>query len=266
MGNIIVPSGFDLPTALEAAGLVMQAYEQFAAFKAGLAWSLQGDYTNLQSFSAKAGGLFTEFDHPEPFGFVALNNKSQNVFVTFRGTETPEDWLSNFAIDQTAHPWGPVEEGFAKLYAQCSPAIVEAVERAGASKVVSTGHSLGGALSTLAAADLAIRQLPVQLYSFAGPRTGSPSFADTFNQRIPTAWRTVNTEDIVTTVPLSTPNLGSGKPPHGMLGVLIGMVRKLDFEHVGSAVSFTTFNGSILANHQMLTYLTALTAAKAAAA
>lgn len=266
MAKIIVPPGFDLPTALEAAELVMQAYEQFAAFKAGRPWSLQGDYTNLQSFSAKAGGLFTEFDHPEPFGFVAQNNKSQNVFVTFRGTETPDDWLSNIAINQTAHPWGPVEEGFAKLYAQCSSAVLEAVQRAGAPKVVVTGHSLGGALSTLAAADLAINHVAVQLYNFASPRTGSPSFADTFNQKIATAWRTVNTEDLVTTVPLATPNLGSDKPTHGLLGVLIGMVRKLDFEHVGSAVTFTTFSGSIVANHQMPTYLTALTAAQAAAA
>jgi len=266
MGKIIVPLGFDLPTALEAADLVMQAYEQFEAFKAGREWSLQGDYTNLQSFSAKAGGLFTEFDRPEPFGFVAQDNRSKNVFVTFRGTQTPDDWLSNIAINQTAHPWGPVEEGFAKLYAQCSSAMLNAVPRTGAPKVVATGHSLGGALSTLAAADLAINQVVVHLYNFASPRTGSPSFADTFNQKIATAWRMVNTEDLVTTVPLSTPNLGSAKPPHGLLGVLIGMVRKLDFEHVGSAVSFTTFNGSIVANHQMPTYLTALTAAQAAAA
>jgi len=266
MARIILPPGFDLPTALEAGALVMQAYEQFEASKAGRQWSLQGDYTNLQSFSAKAGGLFTEFDRPEPFGFVAQNNKSQNVFVTFRGTQTPDDWLSNFAINQTAHPWGPVEEGFAKLYAQCSSAVLDAVQRAGAPKVIATGHSLGGALSTLAAADLAIKQVPVQLYNFASPRTGSPSFADTFNQRIAIAWRTVNTEDLVTTVPISTPTLGSAKPPHGLLGVLIGMARKLDFEHVGSAVSFTAFNGSIVANHQMPTYLTALESAQAAGA
>jgi predicted lipase len=208
----------------------------------------------------------TEFDHPEPFGFVAQNNKSKSVFVTFRGTETPEDWLSNIAINQTAHPWGPVEEGFAKLYAQCSSAVLDAVQRLGAPKVVATGHSLGGALSTLAAADLAIKQIAVELYNFASPRTGSPSFADTFNQKVATAWRTVNTEDLVTTVPLSTSSLGSGKPPHGILEVLLGKVPKLNFEHVGSAVSFTTFNGSILMNHQMPTYLTALSAAQAAAA
>jgi triacylglycerol lipase len=266
MPKIIVPPGFDLPTALEAAQLVMQAYDQFAAFQAGRPWSLSGGYTNLQSFSAKAGGLLTEFDRPEPFGFVAQNNQSKNVFVTFRGTQTPEDWLSNIAINQTAHPWGPVEEGFAKLYAQCSSDVLNAVPRSGAPKIVTTGHSLGAALSTLAAADLAINRVAVQLYNFASPRTGSPSFAGNFNQKVPTAWRTVNTEDLVTTVPLSTPNLGSDKPVHGLLGVLIGMVRKLDFEHVGSAVTFTTFNGSIVANHEMPTYLAALTTVQAAAA
>ena len=266
MAKIMIPPGFDLPTALEAAQLVTQAYEQYEAFRAGRAWSLQGDYTNLQSFSAKAGGLLTSLDQPEPFGFVAQDNQTKTVVVTFRGTQTPEDWLSNIAINHTEHPWGPVEEGFAKLYAQCSSAMLNAVRSGGAPKIIATGHSLGAALATLAAADLAIHQLPVQLYNFASPRTGSPAFADTFNQKIATAWRTVNTEDLVTTVPLATPNLGSDKPPHGLLGVLIGMVRKLDFEHVGSAVAFTTFNGSIVANHQMPTYLAALSTAQSAAA
>lgn len=265
MPKIIIPPGFDLPTALEAAELVTQAYEQFAMIKAGRAWTLQGDYTNLRSFSAKAGGLFTEFDRPEPFGFVAQNNTSKNVFVTFRGTETPDDWLSNISINQTDHPWGAVEEGFAKLYAQCSPDVVGAVKSAGAPKVFVTGHSLGAAVATLAAADLTLNLVGVQLYNFASPRTGSPAFVETFNQKIATAWRTVNTEDLVTTVPLSTANLGSGKPPHGLLGAVLGVVRKLDFEHVGSAVCFTDFKGSIVANHQMPTYLAALESAQAAA-
>lgn len=266
MAKIIIPPGFDLPIAMEAADLVLQAYDQFAAFKAGRPWSLTGDYTDLGDYSARAGGLFTELDRPEPFGFVAQNNQSKNVFVIFRGTETPDDWLSNIAINQSAHPWGPVEDGFSKLYAQCSPAVLAAVKKTAAAKVFVTGHSLGAALATLAAADLVISGTTVQLYNFASPRTGSPAFADIFNQRIPVAWRTVNTEDLVTTVPFSTVNLGSGKVPHGLLGVVIGFARKLDFEHVGSAVSFTSFKGSIVGNHQMPTYLAALMAAQAAAA
>lgn len=264
MPNMFLPPGFNISIAREAAQLVTQAYDQFAAFQKGADWSLQGDYNNLQSLHAKPEGVFARV---EPFGFVAQNKTSLNVFVTFRGTESPEDWLSNATINQTAHPWGPVEDGFSKLYAQCSSEVIAGVKRApGALNLYVTGHSLGGALSTLATADLVIHGMITQLYNFASPRTGSPAFAAQFNQKVAVAWRTVNTEDIVTTVPISTPTLAVGKPAHGLFGVLIGLAPKLDFEHIGSSVNFTTFNGSILGNHQMETYIGALNAAKAATA
>jgi triacylglycerol lipase len=256
---MFLPPGFDISIAGEAAQLVTQAYDQFAAFQKGVSWSIQGDYANLQSLHARPEGIFAKV---EPFGFVAQNKTSHNVFVTFRGTESPEDWLSNSTIGHTAHPWGPVEEGFFKLYAQCSADVIAAVRgAAGAPNVFVTGHSLGGALCTLATADLFIQNLSARLYNFASPRTGSPAFAAQFNQKVAVAWRTVNTEDIVTTIPLATPTLESGKPAHGLFGILIGLAPKLDFEHVGSPVSFTTFNGSILRNHQMETYIAALNAA-----
>ncbi|HEY7336125.1 MAG TPA: lipase family protein [Bryobacteraceae bacterium] len=266
MAKMFLPPGFELPIALEAADLVMRAYEQFAASKAAADWSLPDEYALLAQFSAQAGGLLDELKPAEPFGFVAQNKTSGNVFVTFRGTESPEDWLSNITISQTDHPWGAVELGFSRLYRQCSTEIVDAVRGAtGAPRIFVAGHSLGGAIATLAAADLAMRQVAVNLYSYASPRTGSPAFTERFNQQVPVAWRTVNTEDLVTTVPLSTPKLEPGKSAHGLLGVFIGLAPKLDFEHVGSAVSFTAFNGSIAANHQMQTYIDALTAAKTAA-
>ncbi|HLH44395.1 MAG TPA: lipase family protein [Bryobacteraceae bacterium] len=256
MAQILFPAGFDLPTALEAAELVAQAYAQFDAFKKSMKWSLPAAYRNLATFSAKA----------EPFGFVAQNSASRNVFVTFRGTETLEDWLSNITIRHTNHAWGPVEEGFWNLYAQCQENVRAGVQAAAeAGQIVVTGHSLGGALATLAAADLTISGVAVKMYNFASPRTGSPAFAEQFNQRIAAAWRAVNTEDLVPTVPISTPNLEPGKSAHGLLGVLIGIAPKLDFEHVGIPVNFTTFKGSISANHQMETYVAALSEAKAAA-
>jgi triacylglycerol lipase len=260
---MFLPPGFDISIAREAAQLVVQAYDQFAAFKSKTAWSLQGNYNNLQTLHARPEGLFAEL---EPFGFVAQNKASGNQFLTFRGTDSPEDWISNATINHTAHPWGPVEDGFSKLYAQCSADVIAAVKSApGTPTIFVTGHSLGAALSTLATADVFIHGLSAQLYNFASPRTGSPDFAAQFNQKVAVAWRTVNTEDIVTTIPIATPTLASGKPSHGLFGILIGLAPKLNFEHVGSPVNFTTFNGSILGNHQMATYVAALSAAKAAA-
>jgi len=263
MAKIIIPPGFDLAIALEAAELIVQAYAQFDASKTGAKWGLPAEYLSHALLSARAEGLLAK---PEPFGFVAQNKTSGNVFVTFRGTDTLEDWLSNVTIRHTNHPWGPVEEGFWNLYQQCQENVRAAVKAAAGPQVIVTGHSLGGALATLAAADLADSGLTVKMYNFASPRAGSPAFAERFNQQVPVAWRTVNTEDLVTTVPLSTPSLEPGKSAHGLLGVLIGVAPKLDFEHAGTPVSFTSFNGSITANHQMDTYLAALSAAKAAVA
>ena len=44
------PAGFDTSIAIEAAGLVTQAYEQFTDFTKGIPWSLQGNYKTLANF------------------------------------------------------------------------------------------------------------------------------------------------------------------------------------------------------------------------
>lgn len=75
-------------------------------------------------------------------------------------------------------------------------------------KVLVTGHSLGGALATLAAYDLATRtaaddrpRLHVEMYNFGSPRVGNARFAAEFNRAVPTAFRVTNSRDIICTVP-----------------------------------------------------------------
>ena len=256
---MFLPPGFDKLIALEAAGLVIQAYNQYDHFTQGKAWSLQGNYDPLGSFSAKPEGLFA---HQEPFGFVARNRATGNIFVSIRGTRSPEDWMSDFTFPQVAHPWGHAEEGFSHIWNQCSADVQGFVRNAGArASVFVTGHSLGAGLAVLATADLVISGIApgAVMYSFAGPRVGDLAFADKFNQSVAAAWRICNTEDIVTTVPLATPDLFAGSHPHSPLGMILMLARDLNFEHVGVPVSFTTHKGTILDNHQMPVYVAALT-------
>ena len=255
---MFLPPGFDRAIAIEAAALVTQAYDQYEKFRHGASWSLQGNYDTLGILSATPPGLLSRV---EPFGFVGRNRTSGSVFVTFRGTQSVEDWLANLSFPQVAHPWGHVEQGFKDLYDQCSTATKAAVQQAPAgSSVFVTGHSLGGALATLATADLADSGLSpgVGMYNFASPRVGDRSFADRFNGRVTSRWRIVNTEDIVTTVPIATPELASSSSPHNAFWMVLMLAHHLDYEHVGDAVTFTTHKGSITANHQMPTYLSAL--------
>ena len=251
------PPGYDRAIAIEAAGLVSQAYDQYDQFAKGLQWALQGNYVNLGILSASPPpGLVAE-----PFGFVAQNKTSNNVFITFRGTQSIEDWMSNLSFPQVHHPWGQVEAGFKNLYDQCSQATKAAVAAAvNAGAVVVTGHSLGSALATLAVADLVSAGAgPAPgMYNFASPRVGDPRFAESFNKNVLCKWRIANTEDIVTTVPLATPRLASSLFDHSPLAMVLMLAHELDYEHVGDCVTFTTHNGSIVANHQMPTYIAAL--------
>jgi hypothetical protein len=257
---MFLPPGFDQAIASEAAALVIQAYDQYTAFKNHLPWNLQGNYDTLAKLSAKPEGLLKPV---EPFGFVARNKETSNVFVTFRGTESLDDWLSDFTFPQVPHPWGAVEDGFAKIYIQCSASVQVGVKSAGAVPAVYvTGHSLGGGLAVLAAADLAISGIAAAnvMYSFAGPRVGNIAFATQFNASIAAAWRVVNSEDLVPTLPIATPELFPDEHPHTPLGMMLMLAHDLCYEHVGVQVSFTTHKGTIPGNHAMLVYQAAVQA------
>jgi hypothetical protein len=71
--------------------------------------------------------------------------------------------------------------------------------------LVITGHSLGGALATLLALDVAANTAlgkNLAAWTFASPRTGDPSFADTYNQVVPNTVRIANRMDLVPKLPL----------------------------------------------------------------
>ncbi len=125
-----------------------------------------------------------------------------------------------------------------------------------------TGHSLGAGLAVLATADLVNSGVAsgAAMYSFAGPRVGDPGFAANFNSRVALAWRIVNTEDIVTTVPFATPELFPDGHPHSAFGIMLMLAHKFDYEHVGNPLSFSAHKGSIPANHGMQVYIDALKA------
>ena len=254
---MFLPPGFDKTIALEAADLVLQAYQQYQAFIHGQAWTVTGNYQTLGLLLARPGLL----PPIEPFGFVVLNQASGNVFVTFRGTQSALDWLADFSVPQVNHAWGKVEEGFNHIYSQCSGSVLAAVGRAAGKPVFITGHSLGAALAVLATTDLVIAGNAPKptMYSFAGPRVGDPAFADKFNQLVPAPWRVVNSEDIVTTVPLATLKLA---PSDSMkIRMAFALLQDLEYQHVGSSVPFTAHRGSIAGNHDMNLYRATVAAA-----
>jgi len=156
-----------------------------------------------------------------PFGFV-LQDAQNNVVIAIRGTEGIWEWLHDGAFFQVTCPFvagaGNTEDGFTAIYQSLTMG-----NAAGAQRVVDAlaglplvqpvrslticGHSLGAALATLLAVDLAANKAVQNLtvYTYASPRTGDPLFANTYNQLVPNTFRLANQLDLVPQLPLALP-------------------------------------------------------------
>jgi triacylglycerol lipase len=178
------------------------AYRQGAAVRDGAAkWGL-----SAQFLSAKVGLADTQ-------AFVAKD--AEVVIVAFRGTETdqPKDFLTDAKFDEDpVRPagvlQGRVHEGFQEALDAAWPAVEDSIRAArdGAQTLWITGHSLGAALATLAAARLAAGGASVNgLYTYGSPRVGDRAFAACFGKLLGArTFRFVNHRDIVPRVPPET--------------------------------------------------------------
>jgi len=89
-----------------------------------------------------------------------------------------------------------------------SPAVVKALPALAFPRPVTSlticGHSLGGALATLLALDVAANTAfkNLTVYTYASPRTGGPQFAATYNQVVPNTSRIAGRIDLVPKLPL----------------------------------------------------------------
>ena len=109
-------------------------------------------------------------------GFLTTDTETPLSVLAFRGTEVNRvDWATDLQAWPRAWPeGGRVHAGFAEALAlawsDLAPRLAEAPGRR-----LYTGHSLGGALATLAAS----RRPPDALYTFGSPRVGDAAFLAT---------------------------------------------------------------------------------------
>lgn len=157
-----------------------------------------GQWTKLNLASVQ---LFASADFTTR-GFVASNEEA--VVVAFRGTDDVADWLTNLDAIQTGAfkkvYGGKVHEGFARALNSVWHKVVNRIEllRTKKQRIWVTGHSLGGALATLAGRRLGKAMKPAGIFTFGQPRVGDPQFAKKFKL---TMHRFVNDRDLAPRVP-----------------------------------------------------------------
>ncbi|KAF3889264.1 hypothetical protein AB0756_24710 [Tolypothrix campylonemoides VB511288_2] len=222
-------SNFELNVAIELGYLVDAAYNQFNAKKQKQVWTPEvsgvlkiddeNEYKILATYEIHEPYNFLDILDRDivPFGFIAA--KANNIYIVFRGTENPLEWFRDGEIRQVPYleNWGKVSFGSQKIYQTISSKILETLNDpnkcAPGSKIFVTGHSLGGSLASLCVPDIITHtsfQQPI-LYTFASPRTGDPTFAQTFKTSHIECYRIANSEDIVPNFPVSTLDLPAKK-------------------------------------------------------
>lgn len=165
--------------------------------------------------------LFHENDHDTKL-LVAWNSKM--VLLAFRGTSSMKNLFADLRIARIPHPpirgrfmtTPLVHRGFLQTWhsnglnhrvLELLRSIIKdnkfAIRSQNCStmgcrdfEVLLTGHSLGGALATLAAYDirmhLNVPPCKIDCYTFGAPRVGNYAFAYDYNALVPNTWHIIN--------------------------------------------------------------------------
>lgn len=167
------------------------------------------------------------------FAYIYWNDIQ--AVIAFTGTFSKGEWLDDFnyplvpATVLNGYQSGvECHKGFYSIYTAIRSELWAWFQEHLVLHLYITGHSLGGALSTICAYDFADYN-PIH-YSFAAPRSGNVDYANIFNTRVPQSLRINNTEDIVPTLPPAT-------------------FRSYTYQQTGQNVPFTISLGSLSKDH-----------------
>lgn len=125
-------------------------------------------------------GLFTGIA-----GHVAIDNARGEIVFAVRGSSNILNWITNinFAFRNTnLVSGGKFHTGFFSAWEEMAEGVTATIDSALAAnpgyRIVTTGHSLGGAVATIGAAHLRAAGHSVDNYSYGAPRVGNDVVSD----------------------------------------------------------------------------------------
>jgi triacylglycerol lipase len=227
-----------LPRA--AAKLADDAYDVGSGDKAALATFLSnplftGGANSRQVLKAELGGRLIR-TATDGFGLAAMGGGQfqGDLFLIFRGT-TDRNKGADFLTDARIGVVNSRHIGFAHAFKSMRPDIEDFIKKNRVTgSVHCVGHSLGGAVATLAA-DWAYGNVSpnVNVYTFGQPRVGLTAFAAMFTQRlgVESIHRVFHSTDPVPMVPIfpyvHCPLPGSGHRINSEQKIITGEAHKM---------------------------------------
>jgi len=162
-------------------------------------------------------------------GYVAVSHTLKVIVVAFRGSKNFEQVvkqiLETLLSPKTSFLDGEVQSywkrGFDVLWPSMKAAVNALVSQNPSYQIWVTGHSLGGAMASLASTWLAYYNIAprknIILYTFGMPRVGNYDYALQHDQLVNNSWRVVNDNDLVPHFPsVASVSIFNGPYHHGV--------------------------------------------------
>lgn len=171
-----------------------------------------------------------DFSDHKCSGYVAVSHTIKAIAVAFRGSECFDQAFSAF-VESLVRPKedflnkGEVQSywkrGFEKLWPSMEAKVKALIADNPSYPVWVTGHSLGGAMASLASAWLSYYKVASRknliLYTFGMPRVGNYDYALEHDRLVSNSWRVVNYDDAVPHFPsLLSLSIVNGPYHHGV--------------------------------------------------
>ena len=160
---------------------------------------------DLEMYASLSGRVYAEYTihdvATDTRAMTALENDT--LVVVFAGTDSKKNVLTDLRMHDLSFaacgaPKTRVHAGFLKAWTAVRERVFKEITGTTAAKIAFTGHSLGGALATLAAMDAACTLgKEGKVVTFGAPQVGDEMFADEFNARVRESTRVVNPLDPV---------------------------------------------------------------------
>ena len=139
----------------------------------------------------------------QPSGCRAvIQNLGHTIVIAFAGSECSTDWIMNAMVGGVSFHGTLVHRGFLIQYNSVRHSIMAYLGSMQPHAIVCCGHSLGGAVATLCALDLALYGHSTECVTFGSPRVGCQLFSEKFAANVYASTRASHVLDPVTYIPM----------------------------------------------------------------
>ncbi|VUC33252.1 unnamed protein product [Clonostachys rosea] len=174
---------------------------------AGTAVTCSGTCTNVEKNNVKILGTY-DGKATGISGYTAIDDVRKEIVFSVRGSANIRNWIANLDFDLKSLDLAKnakVHDGFNKAWLEISTAVLAQVKETASKnagyKVISVGHSLGGAVATLGAAYLRNAGHNVDIYTYGAPRIGNAELSDFISGQAGAVYRVTQTNDPVPRLP-----------------------------------------------------------------